>query len=76
MYQLGVLVTVWAREFLDKLLKFNLGGFKVSEDGIAVFELRVDNQCNEGNGGGSFKVEHWLDAAEVTNVHEAGVREV
>ena len=28
------------------------------------------------NGGGSFEVEHGSDAAEVTNVHEAGAREV
>ena len=28
------------------------------------------------NGGGSFEVEHGPDAAEVTNVHEAGAREV
>jgi len=34
----------------------------------------VDN--GGSNGGGSFEVEHGSDAAEVTNVHEAGVREV
>ena len=28
------------------------------------------------NGGGSFEVEHGPDAAEVTNVHEAGARKV
>ena len=28
------------------------------------------------NGGGSFEVEHGSDAAEVTNVHEAGARKV
>jgi len=34
----------------------------------------VDN--GGSNGGGSFEVEHGSDAAEVTNVHEAGAREV
>src|SRR6218665_3953717 len=29
-----------------------------------------------GNGGGSFKVKHWSNAAEVTDVHEAGAGEV
>ena len=29
-----------------------------------------------GNGGGNFKVKHGSDAAEVTNVHEAGAGEV
>ena len=29
-----------------------------------------------GNDGGSFKVKHGSDAAEVTDVHEAGVGEV
>ena len=29
-----------------------------------------------GNGGGSFKVKHGSNAAEVTNVHEAGAGEV
>ena len=28
------------------------------------------------NGGGSFEVQHGSDAAEVTNVHEAGTREL
>ena len=28
------------------------------------------------NGGGNFEVEHGSNAAEVTNVHEAGAREV
>ena len=28
------------------------------------------------NGGGSFEVKHGSDAAQVTNVHEAGAREV
>ena len=32
---------------------------------------------NRGSiGGGSFEVEHKQDMAEVTNVHEAGAREV
>jgi len=29
-----------------------------------------------GDGGGSFKVKHGSDAVEVTDVHEAGAREV
>ena len=29
-----------------------------------------------GNGGGSFRVKHGSDAAEVTDVHEAGAGEV
>ena len=29
-----------------------------------------------GNGGGSFKVKHWSNAAEVTDVNEAGAGEV
>jgi len=29
-----------------------------------------------GDGGGSLKVEHGSDAAEITNVHEAGAGEV
>src|SRR6218665_2047647 len=29
-----------------------------------------------GNGGGSFRVKHGWDAAEVTDVHEAGAEEV
>ena len=29
-----------------------------------------------GNGGGSFRVKHGSDAAEVTDVHEAGMGEV
>jgi len=29
-----------------------------------------------GNGGGSFKVEHGPDAAEVTDVHKAGAGKV
>jgi len=29
-----------------------------------------------GDGGGSFRVEHWSDEAEVTDVHEAGAGEV
>ena len=29
-----------------------------------------------GNGGGSFKVKHGSDAAEVTDVHEAGAGDV
>jgi hypothetical protein len=34
----------------------------------------VDN--GGSNGGGSFEVKHGSDAAQVTNVHEAGAREV
>jgi len=51
-----------------------LGGFEVEKEGITLIELRVDNGDSKGRD--SFKVDHGSDAAEVTNVHEAGAREV
>ena len=51
-----------------------MGGFEVEEKGITVIKLGVDNGGSDS--GCSFKVKHGSNAAEVTNMHEAGAREV
>src|SRR6218665_676790 len=62
------------KRVLDELETLYLGGVKIEEEGVAVTLFRLDD--GGGNGGGSFRVKHGLDAAEVTDVHEAGAGEV
>ena len=51
-----------------------MGEAKIEEKGVAVVKFRMDD--GGGNGGGSFRVKHGSDAAEVMDVHEAGAGEV
>src|SRR6218665_94321 len=48
------------------------GGRSFQRRGAVIDMARLEN----GNGGGSFRVKHGSDAAEVTDVHEAGAGEV
>ena len=59
---------------LDKLATFYLGGVKIKKEGVAVIQFRMDDGGDDG--GGSFKVKHGSDTADITDVHEAGAGEV
>ena len=62
------------KSVLDKQQTLYLGGVEIEKEGVAVILFRIDD--GGGDGGGSFRVKHGSDTAEVTDVHEAGAGEV